>query len=57
MEQHRYGNGPLRRYREDDVAVVDYYNCERCGRSYEIFEPREEERDTDYAKYWNGNHD
>lgn len=44
-------------YREDDVAVVDYYNCERCGRSYEIFEPREEERDTDYAEYWNGNHD
>ena len=44
-------------YREDDVAVVDYYNCECCGRRYEIFEPKEEERDTDYAKYWNGGHD
>lgn len=40
-------------YEEDDAAVVSYYLCSRCGRDYEIFEPRREDREGAYKEYWN----
>ena len=35
----------------DDDALVDYYHCMRCGTSYEVFQPNEEEKE-DYKEYW-----
>ena len=36
----------------DDDAVVDNYHCMRCGTSYEVYQPNEEEKE-DYKEYWN----
>lgn len=36
----------------DDDAVVDNYHCVRCGTSYEVYQPNEEEKE-DYKEYWN----
>ncbi len=36
---------------DDDDAVVDFYHCMRCGTSYEVYEPNEEEKQ-DYKGYW-----
>lgn len=41
-------------YEDDDTAVVSFYHCSKCGRSYEITEPNKEERDSEYAAYWKG---
>jgi DNA-directed RNA polymerase subunit RPC12/RpoP len=35
----------------DDDAVVDNYHCMRCGTSYEVYQPNEEEKE-DYKEYW-----
>ena len=42
-------------YSEYDAAVASYYDCQTCGRSYEIIEPTKEERETTFQKYWYGN--
>lgn len=39
-------------YAEDDTAAVSYYTCQKCGRSYEIIEPTEDERNKYYKDYW-----
>ena len=39
-------------YDEDDSAVCYYMSCPRCGRFYEIWEPKREEREKDYKEYW-----
>ena len=41
-------------YGEDDTAVVSFYHCSNCGRDYEISEPCEEERNGEFARYWDG---
>ena len=38
---------------EDDDSVVDYYHGMRCGASYEVYQPNEEEKQ-DYKEYWKG---
>lgn len=40
-------------YEGDDGAVIGYYTCTKCGRSYEIVDPPKEERDGEYKEYWN----
>lgn len=40
-------------YSEDDSAVVSYLHCLKCGRSYEVCEPNEEERESIFKDYWN----
>lgn len=35
----------------DDDSVVDFYHCMRCGASYEVCQPNEEEKQ-DYKEYW-----
>ncbi len=39
-------------YTEDDTAVISYYTCMKCGRSYEISEPNKEDRKREYKEYW-----
>ena len=39
-------------YDEDDTAIASYYLCSRCGRDYEIIEPKEEDRMGEYKEYW-----
>lgn len=39
-------------YSDDDTAVIYYYRCSHCGRDYEIVDPCEEERNTEYSAYW-----
>lgn len=36
---------------ESDDAIIDYYHCMRCGTSYEVYQPNEEEK-KDYQEYW-----
>lgn len=36
---------------EDDDSVVDFYHCMRCGASYEVCQPNEEEKQN-YKEYW-----
>lgn len=36
---------------ESDDAIVDYYHCMKCGASYEVYQPNEEEK-ADYDDYW-----
>ncbi len=36
---------------EDDDSVEDFYHCMRCGASYEVCQPNEEEKQ-DYKEYW-----
>ena len=38
---------------EGDDSVVDFYHCMRCGASYEVCQPNEEEKQ-DYKEYWKG---
>lgn len=38
---------------DDENAVVDFYHCPKCGYSYEVYSPTEEEK-VDYKDYWNG---
>ena len=40
-------------YDESDTAVVSYYLCSKCGRDYEVFEPKESDRMGEYKDYWN----
>ena len=44
-------------YEENDTAVVSYYICSRCGRDYEIFDPKESDRKGEYKNYWCGEND
>lgn len=37
----------------DASAIVSFYKCMRCGRDIEITDPNIEEKETDYAEYWN----
>ena len=46
-------NNVFAEYDETDSAVVHFYHCLKCGRSYEICEPVKEERRTTYKEYWN----
>ena len=39
-------------YAEDNEAIVSNYTCMRCGRSIEITDPVQEEREGQYADYW-----
>ena len=41
-------------YDENDTAVISYYTCGKCGRSYEICDPPKKERENEYKDYWNG---
>ena len=38
---------------DDENAVVDFYHCPKCGYSYKVYSPTEEEK-VDYKDYWNG---
>lgn len=38
---------------DDENAVVYFYHCPKCGYSYEVYSPTEEEK-VDYKDYWNG---
>jgi hypothetical protein len=40
-------------YNENDDAIVGFYRCTKCGREFEVSDPSEEERNCDYADYWN----
>ena len=42
-------------YEKDSEAVVHEAHCTRCGRMYQIIDPPEESRTSEYKKYWNGN--
>ena len=42
-------------YKGDELAMVHYSHCPKCGRSYEIVDPPKDERDRDYKEYWNEN--
>ena len=37
---------------DDDTAIVYNLHCMNCGRSYEIVDPQEEEREKSYINYW-----
>ena len=39
-------------YGDDDEAILSYYHCMKCGRSYEIADPTKEEKETEYKDYW-----
>lgn len=39
-------------YVDDDEAILSYYHCMKCGRSYEIVDPTREEKETSYKDYW-----
>ena len=39
-------------YEDDEVAMVHYIRCKKCGRDYEVIDPNKEERETDYKEYW-----
>ena len=55
-ESDGMANEVFAEYLDDDTAVISYYHCLNCGRSYEICEPNKEERQGDYKNYWeNGN--
>ena len=41
-------------FADDDTAVINYFHCRRCGRSYEVIDPPQEERETEYKEFWNG---
>lgn len=36
---------------DDENAITDWYHCLKCGTSYEITEPSEEEKE-DYKEFW-----
>lgn len=40
-------------YKDTDSAVISYFDCPKCGRSYEVWEPNEEDRNGRYNEYWN----
>ena len=40
---------------DNDGGTVSFYTCPKCGRSYEIYDPIEEERETSYKEYWINN--
>lgn len=42
-------------YEGDELAMVHYPHCPKCGRSYEIVDPPKEEREKYYNEYWNEN--
>ena len=39
-------------YPTDDFAIMSSYTCMNCGRTYEIFEPTEEDKRTTYKDFW-----
>lgn len=41
-------------YEDDGSATVNELQCRRCGRMYEVLDPTEEERETDFRDYWDG---
>lgn len=40
-------------YQGDSQAIVRYYECSKCGRDFEIYDPTKEKRESDYKEYWN----
>jgi hypothetical protein len=42
-------------YDDSDDAVINYYQCPKCGRNYEIWDPPQEKREEEYKEYWEGN--
>ena len=42
-------------YKDDDEAIMNYYLCPCCGRSYEVYDPSREEKEGDYKAYWDNN--
>ena len=45
-------NEILAGYDEDDTAVVSFFTCPRCGRSYRVADPSQEERENEYREYY-----
>ena len=43
-------------YEEDDPALITFMQCPNCGSDYEIWDPRQEEREGDYKPYWDKHH-
>ena len=39
-------------YEGDDLALVYYMKCRKCGREYDVVEPMKEEREYEYRKFW-----
>lgn len=39
-------------YSETDTAMVMFMVCSRCGRDFEVFDPPESERESEYKEYW-----
>ena len=39
-------------YAEDKEARTTSYTCLKCGRSIEVTDPVEEDREGQYAQYW-----
>lgn len=37
---------------DDENAVVDFYHCPKCGYSYEVYSPTEEQES--YKDFWDG---
>lgn len=36
----------------DSGRIVSYFTCSVCGREYEVFEPSDEDKLSQYSKYW-----
>ena len=36
----------------DDETTLSYYHCPKCGYSYEVAEPSEQEKKEDYKDFW-----
>lgn len=45
-------NEILTGYDEEDTAVVSFFTCPRCGRSYRVADPSQEERENEYREYY-----
>lgn len=41
-------------YADDDTALVMYFDCPKCGRNYEVRDPRKEDRESVYREYYEG---
>lgn len=54
-ESDSNANDTYAEFSESDSAIVSYFHCTKCGRTYEICEPTEDERNSTYNEYWNNN--
>lgn len=42
-------------YEEDEDAVISFFHCSHCGRSYDVIDPIKSEREGIYSSYWKDN--